>query len=427
LLLSVAGTKNLKVKQYDIKTAFLNGNLNEEIFMKTPPGQERTDGKVYRLKKSLYGLKQAARVWNQTLHESLTRNGFKQNETDNCLYSHESGGEVVYLLVHVDDILAATSKEEILDKLMDNVGRDFELKGLGDAKHYLGIDLERDEDGHFKISQSAYIAKIVEAAGLKDAKPSKHPVDTGYYKLEGNELETNDEYRKLIGMLLYLSTNSRPDIAASISILSQRVTKPRDVDMTEVKRVIRYLKGTEKMKLALSTNECDEKVIAYSDSDWAENKNGRKSHSGLFCAVNGGTVMWSCRKQDVVALSSAEAEFIALTETCKEVIWINRVAGDLGVKKMMPITIKTDSQSAMAMCENQRFSHRTKHIDTRYYFVKDLVANGTIKLSYQPTDSNIADMMTKPLGGNKIEHLRQLAGLKEDNRNSNEHNIEEEC
>jgi transposase InsO family protein len=427
LMLSVAGARKLAVKQYDIKTAFLNGNLNEEIFMKPPPGRERADKKVYRLKKSLYGLKQAARVWNQTLHESLTRNGFTQNETDNCLYMHESGGEVVYLLVHVDDILAATSKEEILNRLMSDVGKDFELKCLGDAKHYLGIDLERDKDGHFKISQPSYIAQIVESAGLKDAKPSKYPVDTGFYKLEGEELKSNEEYRKLIGMLLYLSTNSRPDIAASISILSQRVTKPRDVDMCEVKRVIRYLKGTQKLKLRLSANKCKEKVIAYSDSDWAENREGRKSHSGLFCAVNGGTVMWSCRKQDVVALSSAEAEFIALTETCKEIIWINRVAGNFGVKNVVPITVKTDSQSAMAMCENQRFSHRTKHIDTRYYFVKDLVNNGTIKLSYQPTESNIADMMTKPLGGNKIEHLRRLAGLEEDIADSNIHNIEEEC
>jgi hypothetical protein len=133
----------------------------------------------------------------------------------------------------------------------------------------------------------------------------------------------------------------------------------------------------------------------------------------MFCSVFGGATMWSCRKQDLVALSSAESEYIALTDTCKEMIWLRRVAKDFGVEVDGPIKIYTDSQSAMAMCTNQKFSHRTKHIDTRYYFIKDLVSKGIVKLEYHPTETNIADMMTKPLGNIKIEVLRRLAGLEQ--------------
>ena len=193
LLLSVAGVNGYKVKHYDIKTAFLNGELNEEIYLKQPPGFSIGD-KVYRLRKSLYGLKQAARVWNLTLHRSLIKNGFKQCENDKCLYYQHSGGEINYLLVHVDDLLIATSNEKILNAIMCNVKKDFKQKDLGEVKHYLGIDVNKDESGHYTISQSGYIDKIVEAAKLSDAKVSKVPVDPGYFKLEGVLLQSNDEY-----------------------------------------------------------------------------------------------------------------------------------------------------------------------------------------------------------------------------------------
>lgn len=412
MMLSTAGANKLIVKQYDIKTAFLNGKLEEEIFMRPPPGFQRQDGKVYKLRKSLYGLRQAARVWNQTLHESLTKNGFQQNGTDNCLYLLKSGGEVVHLLIHVDDMLAATSNERLLDNAMEEVGKDFELKCLGIAKHYVGIDLDRDKDGHFWISQSAYIRKIIESAKLTNAKPSKLPLDTGYYKLDGEVLNSNEEYRRLIGMLLFLATNSRPDIAASVAILSQRVQQPRDVDMNEVKRVVKYLAGTQHLKLQLSVNNCKENLFAFSDSDWAENRQDRKSHSGMISFVNGGAVMWSCKKQPVVAMSSAEAEYVALSETCKEMIWINRMAKHFEIKTPVQIPIYSDSQSAIAMVDKNNFSHRTKHIDTRYHFIKDLAEKKVIKLNYHPTATNIADMLTKPLGGNKIQELRNLAALR---------------
>lgn len=254
LVLSVAGNRNYIVHHFDITTAFLNGVLNEEIFMKQPPGFESGE-KVYKLKKSLYGLKQSARVWNETLHEALVSNGCKQNPTDKCLYVKKVNFDVCYILIHVDDILVATNKASFMNDLMKNVSRNFDIKNLGGVKTYLGIDIERD-NGKFVISQSSYIDSIIEEAKLADGKISKFPLDTGYYKQEGELLPSSDEYRKLIGMLLYLTTNSRPDIAASVGILSQRVEKPRDTDLVEVKRIIRYLKGTRNLKLRLNGDNC---------------------------------------------------------------------------------------------------------------------------------------------------------------------------
>jgi Reverse transcriptase (RNA-dependent DNA polymerase) len=412
LLLSVAGTRKYKVKQYDIKSAFLNGKLEEEIYMKQPPGFQDGD-KVYRLRKSLYGLKQSARVWNQTLHDALVKQGCRQNEVDNCLYSRKLRGNVIYILIHVDDLLVAGSNEDDMEQLMKEIEKNFEMTNLGGASHYLGIDIEQDSDGRFFISQPAYIDSIVAEAGLENSKISKFPLDTGYAKQLGTPLESNEEYRKLIGMLLYLTTNTRPDIAASVSILSRKVEHPRDNDMNEVKRVIKYLKGTRQLKLMINDVSGNNELTVYSDANWAEDTDDRKSNTGYFVSVNGGTISWSCRKQDLVAMSSAESEYIALAETCKEVLWLREIMKGFDMEEQKTTTILTDSQSCIALLKNQRFSHRTKHFDTRYHFIRDHVTKGSIRLEYVPTHENTADLMTKPLGGIKTEYLRGKAGLVE--------------
>jgi Reverse transcriptase (RNA-dependent DNA polymerase) len=410
ILLSLAGKMNYIAKHYDIKTAFLNGTLEEEIYMKQPPGFSN-GSKVYKLKKSIYGLKQSAKVWNDTLNNSLLKNGMKRSEADKCLYAMNSGGEVMYLLVHVDDILVIGKNVDFMDKFMTRIGKDFDLKDLGIVKNYLGINVERDNFGNYSICQSNYIEKIINEAGLCDAKESSFPMDVGYYKLDGELLNNNDEYRKLIGMLLFVATHTRPDIAASVSILSQKVSNPRNTDMNEVKRMIRYLKGTKYMRLCLSIDDKGNLIQIYSDANWAEDRNNRKSNTGYFCALFGGAISWMCRKQDVVALSSTEAEFIALSETCKEVIWIKRLLKELQINIDQSITILTDSQSSINMINNEKFSNRTKHIDTRYHFIKEAITEKEVCLKYIKTDINVADLMTKPLNSIKMKQFRPMIGL----------------
>lgn len=410
LLLSVAGMRGYKVKQFDIKTAFLNGTLEEEIYMQQPHGFQKGN-EVLKLKKSIYGLKQAARCWNQKLHQVLEENDFKRNEVDGCLYTRKEGSYICYILIHVDDLLVVSNEELRTNEVMKSIGQNFEMTDLGNAKHYLGIDITQDDDGNFQISQEGYIDKIVEEAGQEQAKLSKCPMDSGYYKQKGIPLPSNCEYRKLIGMLLYLSTNSRPDIATSISILSQSVEGPFDNDLNELRRVIRYLNGTKTLKLKLSDRNKDQGVFGYSDANWAEDTKDRKSNSGYCIFVNGGLVSWCCKKQGLVALSSAESEYIALTETSKELTWMKNIVKALDITYNEPTIVYTDSQSCISLIKNQRFSNRSKHFDTRYHYIKDEVEQGRIVLKYCPTANNTADIMTKPLDTVKTSFHRDGLGM----------------
>lgn len=425
MLLSVAGVRNYNVKQYDVESAFLNGEISEEIYMKQPPGFKKND-KVLRLKKSLYGLKQAAKVWNEKLHETLINAGCIQNQADKCLYTAQSQEAVCYILTHVDDIIIADNNNNFADMIIEKLKRKFIIKELGNVNHYLGIDIKKDAEGNFEISQPNYIDKIVEEAKLQDARNSRTPINTGYYKIDkdGTEdqkkpLHTNEEFRKLIGMLLYLSTNTRPDISIGVSILSQRVSKPTVNDLSEVKRMIRYLKTTRNEKLKLSRKGENECLKAYTDADWAEETRDRKSHSGFLAQINGGTFAWSCRKQSLVALSSTEAEYIALCEATKEIIWLREVAKCFNVNTSEPTEIFVDNQSCMKIAENGKFSNRTKHIDTKYHFVRDQARKNIVTFKYIPTNENLADMLTKPLGPSKLKELRNNAGLNSNSMESN--------
>lgn len=410
-LLSYSGKQKFCVKQYDIKTAFLNGTLQEEIFMRQPQGF-KTNNQVYKLKKSLYGLKQAAKVWNDTLDSELIKIGFLKNEMDRCLYMLCAENKICYLLVHVDDMILSSNDEKLIENVSNQINKKFEMTDLGHVKHYLGIEISKDPFDNYLMSQTRYIEKIIECANLSDAKTSKFPVDTGYFKIEDeNFLDNNTEYRKLIGMLLYLTTHSRPDISASVSILSQKLSKPSQTDLNEVKRIIKYLSGTKHLKLRLSFNQNDNNLLAFSDANWAEERGSRKSNSGYICMWNGGAISWSCRRQDIIALSSTEAEYVALAETCKEVMWLKKLIKFFNVTSKLPTTVFTDSQSCLKMIANEKFSNRTKHIDTKFHFSKNCVMKKEIELIYVETSNNVADLFTKPLASTKIKHLRTLAGV----------------
>ena len=293
----------------------------------------------------------------------------------------------------------------MIDHVVQSIQKEFEIKDLGDVSTFLGIEVEKDAVGDFYVSQGNYIKKIVEEAGLVNAKISKVPLDPGYAKLESSEQIPDHEYRKLIGMLLYVSVNSRPDITASVSILSQRMSSPTKVDMNEVKRVIRYLKGTIDLKLKVSDVQNELVLEAFSDANWGEDRTDRKSNSGYLCLL-GGTVSWCCRKQSCVSLSSTEAEYIALAETCQEVVWLRSLCSDFNIAESEPTVVNVDNQSCVRMIEMKRFSNRTKHVAVKYHFTSDLKEHGKVDFRYCPTDRNIADMLTKPLKRVKLDFLR---------------------
>lgn len=287
------------------------------------------------------------------------------------------------------------------------LGKFFEMKDLGEVHHFLGLEIKRDADGCFTMCQSAYIDKIAETHSMEGIKPQSIPISAGFYKLEHDAmLPNNNTYRSLLGSLLFVAVNTRPDIAAAINILAQKTSQPSETDFVELKHVLAYLLSTKQFSLKLYNKECiDTPLAGYSDADWAEDRTDRKSISGVLCCVYGAPIIWSSKKQNCVAKSSTEAEYYAAGETIKHLVWLQRLMQDVGMKAINPITLHCDNQSCikLALKDNTK---RSKHFDITYHYVRDVVKSGAITMSYIPTEINPADLLTKPLTRNKIKVMR---------------------
>lgn len=412
MLLAKAGKEKLSIKQYDVASAFLNGNLKEDIYMKPPPGYEEGNF-VLKLNKSLYGLKQAARVWYNTLSNALKSAGFTKSSNDPCLHIFRERNSTCYVISHVDDLLFVGSSLKLINSLASKLNQHFEVKDLGEVKDFLGMNITKDKNGIYSISQQAYIDKMAESFDLKSVKPQKIPINAGYYKLDHSILLPNNiEYRRLLGMLSYIAVNSRPDISASVNILAQKCVNPSTTDLTELKHILAYVFATKTEKLIMFNAEYkDVPLTAFTDANWAEDRNSRKSMSGILCMVYGAPIMWASRRQTQVALSSTEAEYYAVGDTIKELIWVQRVMHDLDIKLHLPTTVNCDNQSCVKLILNEKISRRSKHFDTKYHFIKDAVDSKLVQLSYVPTEHNIADIFTKPMTKQRITYMKSLLNM----------------
>lgn len=414
VLLSIAGREKMDVYHVDVKTAFLHGELDETIYMKQPPGYATDDRReVCKLNKSIYGLKQSARTWNQAIHAVLIESGCQQSQVDHCLYSKTIDGGKCYIITYVDDVIIASSNQNSIKEIIGLLSKRFEMKNLGKIKNYLGLEIDKDDKGNFRICQSKYIKNILKDASLGETKSRKYPMSPQYRKTDSNSeiLPDNKRYQRLIGCLLYIAVNSRPDISASVSMLGRQVNQPTKEDWIELKGVLKYLKGTVDLKLNVSAEDKTQELYGYVDADWAENRDDRKSNTGYIFKLNGGAISWACRKQSCVSLSSAEAEYVALAEGCQEALWLRMLIGDFGKPITQSTKIMEDNQSCIKLSESEKFSNRTKHIDTKFHFIKQYVQDKVIELAYCPTEEMVADMLTKPLSANKIEYLRIKCGL----------------
>lgn len=414
VVLSVAVAEKLQVRHFDVKTAFLNGDVEEDIYMRQPEGfvAKGEEHLVCKLKKSLYGLKQAARAWNIKANEVLLEEGFTRSQADPCLYTQVRDGKRMYILLYVDDMLMCHQDDLAITDMWRRMNNYFELKDLGPVNHYLGIEIERPTEDCFLLHQKHKIDSLVTKYGLETAKGCSTPMDAEYLKFTGDDnLLTNDEsYREAVGELLYLSTTTRPDIACAIGILCRRVSKPRQLDWDALKRVLRYLKHTRDMKLKLSA-DCPMELVCYVDADWAGDVADRKSTSGYLVQLGSCPVSWSTRKQLSVALSSTEAEYVAAAYASQEVLWLQQLLSDLGRAVHTPTRVLEDNQGCIKLAVAEGINARTKHIDVRHHHLRDLVNRGVIDLQYCESGAMTADAFTKPLPRPRLEALRQRIGL----------------
>ena len=417
-VIAFAVSKGMKIHQMDVKTAFLNGELNEEVFMSQPQGfvEKGKESFVCCLRRSIYGLKQSPRCWNTALDSHMKSMKFVQTNGDPCLYVSSDGAVIV--AVYVDDLMITGITEEKIQEVKRAIGGRFEVKDLGELHYFLAVKVVQDLNaGTVWLGQPTYAQNAVQQFNLENAKTRRTPLEASIKLTKGDEtsiLFDQELYQSAVGKLLYLSTRTRPDIAYAVNTVAKFTAYPTEQHWKAVKHIFRYLAGTINFGLKYSKTEQAE-CIGFSDADWGGDTDDRKSTSGYLFKVTGGPVSWRSKKQSCVALSTAEAEYMSLTLATQEAIWINRLLGELKLQKepLEPVTVYEDNQSAICMTKNPQFHGRSKHVDIKYHFVRDEVKKGTINIQYCRSENMIADMLTKSLFADRFEKLRDMAGVKE--------------
>ena len=418
-VVALGAQHKLQLHQMDVSTAFLHGELNEEVYMKQPEGfiEQGNEQLVCRLKRSIYGLKQSPRCWNHALDSRLKEMGFKQTSSDPCLYVQSDSEGVMFLVaVYVDDIILGGRSEAKMNAVKKELSHTFEMKDLGLLHHFLGVKVIQDPDtGTIWMGQPTYTEKILLRYGMHNSKPVSTPVNTEVKLIAGegtDDMCDQQLYQAIVGSLLYLSTKTRPDIAYAVSCVARFCAKPTKEHWTAVKRILRYLKGTSNLGLIYKGDIAHE-VAGYSDAEWAGDIGDRKSTSGYIFLLGGAAISWKSCKQTCVALSTAEAEYVALSAAAQEAMWLQRLVSDLLNKSIQETVIFEDNQSAICLAKNQQVHGRSKHIDIKYHFVRDMVEAGRLELVYCASEDMIADMLTKGLSTKQFEKLRELSGVNE--------------
>jgi transposase InsO family protein len=418
-LLSLVAHYNLELHQMDVRTAFLNGDLDRDIYMRQPEGfVARGSEHLYcKLRKCLYGLKQASRAWYEKIHQALTNMGFKALSADTCVYLRSQGSILTVIALYVDDLLIASNSLEGLNALKQALSHRFSMKDLGEAHYVLGIQIDRDRAARtLSISQREYVHKVLERFGMSDCKSVVTPLESNVKLTKADcpaPTAVKDTafirlYQSAVGAVMYAMMGTRPDIAFAVASLSQFSSNPGQSHWLSLKHVLRYLKGTMDYKLTYGGTTDKSQSLhfhGFCDSDWGSNVDDRRSVTGYVFMLGGGAVSWQSKKQPTVALSSVEAEYMAATQATREAMWWRKLLHELGIQSSPTIIIiRSDSQGSIALSKNPEHHARSKHIDIRHHFVREQVAAGVVALQYVPTQEMLADVLTKPLS--RDQHVK---------------------
>lgn len=413
-LLAIAAERDLEIEQFDVKTAFLYGDLTEEIYMDVPEGVVADKNQVCRLQRSLYGLKQASRQWNSKFDSFLKDFSFAQSSADPCVYKGNFKNCSVFLALYVDDGLLLAESKEVLDEVLGVLKNTFEIT-QGGPSSFAGIQIQRDRDkGIIFIHQRCYIERILSRFAMIDARPTRTPADPHSVASLTNACETDNAdfpYREAIGSLIFLVQLTRPDLAYIVNFLSRYLSCPSEEHWRAIKRIFRYLNGTIDLGIRYQRSGNATTLTGYSDADYAGDTETRRSTTGYIFTISGGAVSWASQRQSMVSLSTTEAEYIAASTATKELVWLRRLLNDVDSQCDQPSVLYIDNQSAIKLIRNPEFHKRSKHIDIRYHFVREKLASNELIVKYVNTNEQCADFLTKALSGEKLNVLIRMIGL----------------
>jgi len=393
-LIAIAASKHWTLSQMDVKNAFLNGDLTEEVYMHPPPGIESPPNTVCRLRRALYGLKQAPRAWFSKFSSTMAQFGFSSSPHDSALFLRKTAQGITLLLLYVDDMIITGDDLTCISELKQFLSSHFEMKDLGSLSYFLGLEISSDSSGYY-LTQARYASDLLSRAGLTDSKTAPTPLEynTRLTPMEGSPLSDATLYRQLVGSLVYL-TVTRPDIAQAVHIVSQFLSAPRSTHYAAVLRILRYVKGTLFYGLHYSASSPLE-LRAFSDADWAGDPTDRRSTTGYCFFLGDSLISWRSKKQRIVSRSSTEAEYRALADTSQELLWLRWLLADMGVVHTSATTLYCDNRSAIQIAHNDVFHDRTKHIEIDCHFIRHHVASGTIHLQSVSSAAQTADIFTK--------------------------------
>ena len=422
VVLANAAHQDWEIDHIDVKSAYLNADLKELVYMKPPrgvlkPGQE---GMVLRLKKGLYGLKQAGRGWYQEMSRVFLKElKFNRSAIDHSVFYRRSADEHIIVAVATDDMAVTSKQAEDVEHFKADIQKFWAITDYGAIKWFLNFQIKRDRTARtISINQKAYIELMVEKFRLSGAKCVSTPMDPNVQFMTQQCPSTANQsakmrgvpYSEAIGSVLWPVVVSRPDAAYAVGILSQFIQNPGPAHWEALKRVISYLGSTKDLWLTFG-GKIENQVEGYCDADWASQQH-RHSISGFSFHFGQGSVSWSSKKQHVITLSSTEAEYIAQTHAAKEAIWLRNFVSEIQGKSNGPLTMNCDNQGSIALAKDNKFHSRTKHIDLRYHFIREAVEDKKIYVKYIPTADNVADIFTKALAKPKFLSFVEKLGLR---------------
>ena len=442
LVLSISAMLSLEVHQMDVETAFLNADLQEDVYIKPPEGIDLPSGyNCFKLTKALYGLKQSPREWYNNINTFLQSLGFIRLQSEHCLYFYNHDSQICIISLYVDDLIIASSHMSLTERVKSGLSTKYKMKDLGHIDEILGCKVRVNLiQGHITICQKKYLQTTLQKFLPENATPISTPCDptiilsTNHCPTTAADIKFMEQipYRSAVGSLLWLSLGSRPDIAYAVSQVAKFSSNPGRIHWDAIIRILRYLKGTTHLGLQYkcNTGRTPTRIItdisttiseplpkststitdvlpeAFSDADYARDTDTRRSVTGFIFFLGGAPISWQSRHQPSVALSTMEAEFMAACAAAQEAVWLRQLLKEFTCSIFNPIIIFEDNKACIDYTKNSTNHPRTKHIDTKYHFIRDLVQQDIIKLEPVKSADNIADIFTKPLATQSFLYLR---------------------